>query len=47
MRIFLHRLVGPIDRDNLEATLEVTLEKKDRERVVIQVYPFLKACQLW
>jgi hypothetical protein len=46
MRGFLHELVGPIDPYNLEATLESALEKKDKERAVIQVDPFFKACQL-
>lgn len=47
MMAFLHELVGLIDPDNLEATLEVVLEKKDKEGAVIQVDPFLKACYLW
>ena len=43
----MHELVGPINPDNLEVTLEVALERKDKEKVVIQVDPFLNAYQLW
>ena len=35
MREILYELVGPIDLENSEATLEVALEKKDKERAVI------------
>ena len=41
----MQEVVGLLDPKNLEETLGVTLDKRDKENV--QLDPFLKACQQW
>lgn len=45
LRGYLHEIVGTLDQDNLETTLSMALEKKDK--VNAQVDSFLGACQQW
>lgn len=45
LRGYLNEVVGPLDPKNIEETLNVALEKREKENV--QLDPFLKACQQW
>lgn len=45
MRAYSHGVVGPIDLDNPEITLAMTLEMRDKGSV--QIDSFLGACQKW
>lgn len=40
---YLNEVVGPLDPEHPEETLNATLEKRDKEAV--QLDPFLKSCQ--
>ena len=45
LRAYLNEVIGPLDPKNPEDTLNVALDRSDKETA--QLDPFLKACQQW